>query len=204
MRADVSIKSALLAIACLTVAAAIILLSPDVSRSQVVSNRERDAAKADMLARQRALWDLDRMKRKLSKKPAEARLRYQQIREDFEQLQILNYNLSGQLYAALDYEEAGKEASEIKKRAERLKLNLALPESGGDEKSKKSADEFSDVELKRAISSLDALVKSFVANPVFQQPGVVDMNNSGKAEKDLEEIIRLSERIHKYAEGISR
>jgi hypothetical protein len=202
--ADRTIKSALFATLCLTVAAALILLSPGATRSQIVSSRDRDAAKADMMARQRALWDLERMKRKLSMKPAEARLRYQQIKEDFEQLQIVNYNLAGEVSASPNYEQIVKEAAEVKKRAERLKINLSLPEPGKDENLKKSKDEFNSVELKGAINTLDTLVKSFVANPIFQQPGVMDMNNSGKAMGELEVIIRLSEHIHKCAEALGR
>jgi hypothetical protein len=188
----------------LAAAISLISLSPSESKAQT-STRDRDAAKADMLARQRALWDLDRMKRKLSKKKsAEARLEYQQIREDFEQLQIENYNLSGEVGASLNYGQIKKEATEIKKRATRLKINLSLPEAGKDEKPNKIREGLDSVELKTAINDLDALVKIFVANPIFQQPGLVDVENSGKARRDLEEIIRLSDHIHRCAEALSR
>jgi hypothetical protein len=198
------IRATLFIILCVAVAISLISLSPIEARSQT-STRDRDAAKADMLARQRALWDLDRMKRKLSKKEsAQSSLKYQQIREDFEQLQVVNYNLSGDVGASFNYGEIRKEAAEVKKRAARLKINLSLPEPTKDEKGNKSSEEFSRMELKAAINALDALVKTFVANPIFQQPGVVDMGNSGRARRDLEEIIRVSEHINRCAESLSR
>ncbi|HEV2764845.1 MAG TPA: hypothetical protein VGV38_17825, partial [Pyrinomonadaceae bacterium] len=56
--------------------------------------------------------------------------------------------------------------------------------------------------LKPAVAALDALVNSFVWNPVFRQPDVVDLEQSSKAGRELAEIIALSERIRKCVEGL--
>ena len=59
-------------------------------------------------------------------------------------------------------------------------------------------------ELTSAAASLNALVNSFVWNPVFQRPGVIDLELSAKASRDLEGIIRLSEQIRRSAEGLGK
>jgi hypothetical protein len=47
-------------------------------------------------------------------------------------------------------------------------------------------------------------VNSFVWNPVFQRPGVIDLELSSKASHDLEQIIRLSERIRRGAADLGK
>jgi hypothetical protein len=193
------IRATLFAILCVVAAVSLISLAPCELKAQ--TGRDAAAAKADMMARQRALWDLERMKGKLSKRPTAQRLAYEQIKEDFEQLQVVNYNLSGEGQTVLDYGQIKREAAEIKKRALRLKVNLSLPAWDKDEKSKKSVEELAPGNLKSAINILDAFVKSFIASAIFQQPNIVDVEISMKASRDLEGIIRLSEQIHKLAEA---
>jgi hypothetical protein len=170
------------------------------------SQSARESARIDLEARQRALRNLENMKQKLSRRPPEPHLAYQQIKEDFEQLQLVNYHLSGSgaPILVLDYVQVRKDAAEVKKRAARLKTNLLLPEPDKDEKLQKSKEELAGEELKLAIDALDALVKRFVWNPVFQHPNVLDVENSVKARRDLEGIIRLSEQIQKRAEALSK
>lgn len=192
--------AATIALACLL---PVILLEPD---AQAQTQSQREAARIDMMERQRALRNLENVKRKLSRRPPEPRLAYQQIKEDFEQLQFANYHLSGAGAStpAPDYGQIKKNAAEVRKRASRLKTNLLLPEPDRDEKLQKSREAFDSEELKTAIDALDALVKRFVWNPVFQHPNVLDVENSLKARLDLEAIIKLSEQIHKRAEALSK
>ncbi|HEX8141140.1 MAG TPA: hypothetical protein VF553_00990 [Pyrinomonadaceae bacterium] len=172
------------------------------------SQSSRETARAEMEARQRALWNLEKVKQKLSRRPSEPHLMtYQQIKDDFEQLQRVNYHLAGTVIAgqAIDYAQIRKDAAEVKKRASRLKNNLVLPEFEKDEKLQKSLDQLAaSEELKPAIDALDAIVNRFVWNPVFQQPNVLDVENSVKARRDLEAILKLSEQIQKRAEALSK
>jgi hypothetical protein len=180
---------------------------PGVSRALAQTPAQRDAARADLEARQRALRNMDNVKAKLSKKRPEPRpVVYQQTKEDFEQLQLINYRLSEMVAksAALDYEQISKDAAEVKKRASRLKGSLLLLEPDRGEKPQKSREERATEELKPAIGQLNELVNSFVWNPVFQHPQVLDMEHSVQARRDLEGIIRLSEQIHKRAEALSK
>lgn len=189
----------------LTALLALIFLSSFTLRAQDVYNQNtRDARRAEREARQRDLWELERLKNRRRQKPAEQQLAYQQIKEDFEQLQLRNYALSNDAGPALNYEQIRKEAGEIRKRAERLKSNLTLPESEKGLDKKGGAIEAASNDMKAMINDLDALVKRFVWSPVFQRPNVVDVEESMKASRDLEGIIKLSERLRAYAAALAQ
>jgi hypothetical protein len=193
-----------------TVACALALLLPAMPGHSVAlaqTPTPRDIGRADLEARQRALRNMENVKAKLSKRRSEPRpVVYQQTKEDFEQLQLVNYHLSEAVasVAALDYEQIRKDAGEVKKRAARLKSSLLLLEPDKDEKPQKSREESPAEELKPAIAALNELVNSFVWNPVFQHPQVLDVEHSVQASRDLDGIIRLSEQIHKRAEALSK
>jgi hypothetical protein len=197
------VRSASFPISCMAVCAALILLSASGLRAQTTATA-RDNARAEMQARQRALWELERMKGKLSKKPAEPRLAFEQIKDDFEQLQLLTYSLTGEMGARLDYSQIKKASAEIKRRASRLKIKLSLADPGKGEKAAKEGGEIASQDLKATINNLDDVVKSFVWSPVFQHPGVVDLKASQRASRDLELILKLSEQIHRLAEAATR
>lgn len=190
-------------------AAALILISPGATRAQSPA-QTREARRVEMETRQRDLWNLERAKRR----PAERDERplYRQVSEDFEKLQLSSYNLSGAIgsTAALDYELIRAEAAEIRKRAARLVTTLKLPAPEKERKQKKGEPPAAAVvaavapDLKSAIVALESAVKSFVWNPVFQQSGVVDVQNSARAGRDLEDIIKLSEQIRKSAEAAGK
>jgi hypothetical protein len=171
------------------------------------SQSTRDARRVEMETRQRDLWNLERAKRKPSERKRDERPAYQQVREDFEKLQLGSYNLSGAADGsapALDYERIQEEAAEIRKRAARLMSTLMLPEPEKGQKLKKGDEAHAPTDLRANIAALDELVKSFVWNPIFQQSGIVDVDNSTKARRDLDRIIRLSEQIRKSAEGTGK
>jgi hypothetical protein len=131
-------------------------------------------------------------------------LAFTQINEDFERIQVINHALT--LAAAsgeeLDFKIVGQAASEIKKRAGRLKTNLILPED--DEARPKPSDVIEPGQLKSSLTALDKLVISFVHNPGFQTVKVIDPHWATQARSDLEEIIELSDRLKKSCEQLSR
>ena len=127
-----------------------------------------------------------------------------QINEDFERIQVVNHALA--LAAAsgeeLDFKVLGQAASEIKKRAGRLKSNLILP--GNEEAGPKGSDVVGPGQLKDSLGTLDRLVVSFVHNPGFQSVKVIDPHWAAKARSDLEEIIELSGRLKKSCEQLHK
>lgn len=119
-------------------------------------------------------------------------------------MQVINNYLSEAVGSgsALNFRQIGKDAAEIKKCVARLKLNLSLPKAAKGEKPKKNEEGFFIPEdLPASIKTLDAVVKSFILNPIFQQPGVLDVDYSVIATRDLERIGSLSEQIHRSAES---
>lgn len=193
------------AAAAVSFAAALLIFPTSPAHAQSAQQR-RDAQRAEMESRQRALRTLsDDLKKRRQKEP-DTRPSYQQVAEDFEQLQLRNYNLSGaaEPAAALDYARIGEDAAEVRRRAARLKSTLALPAAKKDGKQERVEASPTPEGLRAAISSLDALVKSFVWNPVFQKPDVLDAENSARAGRELEEILGLSEQVRAAAEALGK
>jgi len=187
-------------------AAAVLILScPCLSRAQSAPNR-RDERRTEMESRQRALHTLGEISRRRPPRAADARPSYSRVAEDFEQLQVRSHQLSAAASgdARPEYKQIREHAAEIRRRALRLEQTLVLPEAGDAPKQKKAEVAFTPEWLASAVASLEAAVKSFAWNPAFQQPDVVVLENSLKARRDLEEILRLSERIGKAAEVLGK
>lgn len=126
---------------------------------------------------------------------------FAEIKEDFERIQIINNDVL-QASGTPDYQVISESAAEIKKRATRLKSNLFPPESGKKSKEAKPAAE--DQELKSLLSLLDNSIASFTHSPIFQNAKVVNPEDSTNAQKDLENIIKLSTRIVLEADRIKK
>ncbi|MGB8511150.1 MAG: hypothetical protein WCD76_22460 [Pyrinomonadaceae bacterium] len=138
--------------------------------------------------------------------PEEERLALAQIREDYLRIQMANNDMVQAVSKGVisDLKIVAKSASEIRKRAARLKYNLALP--GSEEKPKRSeiGDGAEAEQLQSSLLTLCGLVDAFVNNPLFQQVNVVDAQWSVKARRDLDQIIVLSEHVKKRSEKLDR
>lgn len=138
--------------------------------------------------------------------PEQEKLALAQIGEDYEKLQVINNKMMGTTMRAVapDYARIAETTAEIKMRAKRMKENLRLSKVGPtkDEKGpdyKKAQDAKG---LKASLVSLDGSIMSFVKNPIFKNPGVVDVEQAEKASRDLETIIELSNLINKDAQRL--
>lgn len=136
----------------------------------------------------------------------EPRLAFAQISEDFTRIQVANKELAEVVLrdGELDLKLVAKSASEIKKRAERLKYNLVLPES--DEHAKRTKLEIGTQpeHLRAAIDKLGPLIVEFAYNPVFKDANVVDAKLAAKVRTDLEVIIELSGLVKKRSEQLQK
>lgn len=130
----------------------------------------------------------------------------EQVREDFKRIQILRNELVRNLKAGgpLDYAAISDKAGEINKRAGRLKAYLVPVNPEGDEEGQKNQVEFNGGQMTDALVTLCKRIESFVENPVFKVPEVVDVEQSAKAGGDLQRIIQLSAGIKKGAERLSK
>ena len=136
----------------------------------------------------------------INKKPVrpEPRLALAQIRDDFVRLQVVNNELAEAVSKgrALDLKYVAKSASDIRKRAGRLRENLILPEQESAfviPEARGSAE----AQLKSSLVTLRELILEFVANPLFEKPNVVDLQLAAKARRDLDDIIEVSGRVKK-------
>jgi hypothetical protein len=135
----------------------------------------------------------------------EPKLALAQIREDFVRIQVVNNDLAAAVSrrAALDLEFVAKSASEIRKRAGRLKDNLALPEHESVfvvPEARGSAE----AQLKSSLVMLKELIREFVMNPLFEQANLVDLQLAAKARRDLDDIIEVCGRVKKNSTELSK
>ena len=147
-------------------------------------------------ARRLASWELKLLEqRKAAPRQRDYDLTYAQIREDYRQIQLVNNELArAQTSGRLDAKGVDKSVAEIRRRAARLRENMALPEP---EKAatKPARPAVSAERVDHLLITLDNLVMAFVTNPIFEQGKVVDVKMSMKARADLEAIIEVSDRI---------
>ncbi|HEY0379334.1 MAG TPA: hypothetical protein VGC87_20630 [Pyrinomonadaceae bacterium] len=135
----------------------------------------------------------------------EPRLALAQIREDFVRIQVVNNDLADAVSrrGALDLEFVAKSASEIKKRAGRLKDNLVLPEHESVfvvPEARGSAA----AQLKSSLVTLKELIREFVVNPLFEKANLVDLQLAAKARRDLDDIIEVCGRVKKNSAELSK
>jgi hypothetical protein len=135
----------------------------------------------------------------------EIRLPLQQIREDFQYLLAVNGHLSQVASQGdeLDFRAVAKSASEIKKRAARLRDSLALPEAEADEKRWRAEVSVEPARLRTALSELSKLITVATRNPVFGGY-IFDAARAAEARRDLDEIVELSGRVGKCGERLSK
>lgn len=157
------------------------------------------------LNRQAEQYERDRQQREIQAREESTadRLRAQstvtQVKEDFGRIQTIYNDVVLALSAGKTLDEAfiAKSAAGINKCATRLRSNLALPQSV--DKNLERQNQSEDPPLKSVKILLNHISK-FVTNPLFQSPGVLDIELSTRASRDLDEIIHLSERIRKRSE----
>lgn len=163
-------------------------------------------------ARQREVRQREILRESLGKRPVRAaNLRYvqaviAQVKQDFERIQIARNEIvrAASTGNSLDYKFISEVAGEIKKRASRLEGNLALPDPEGDEKSQKNGGELNEVQIRAALLTLCNRIESFVTSPLFETPGVIDVQHSAKASRDLESMLQLSGSIRRSAERLNK
>ena len=191
-------------------AAAILLSAACALGAQSQQSSAAERAARDRMARDAAESEEREMMIELTERyhrsgeQREPRLAFAQIREDFLRLQVVNNDLARAVSGGggLDFKLVAKSAAEIKKRAERLKLNLALPEPDGGEKSSTAAAPTDPEQLRTALSRLDGIVLRFANNLHAKGVGRFDAAASARLRLDLEAIVALSERVKKGSEKL--
>ena len=129
-----------------------------------------------------------------------------QIKEDFERLWSLNKEMTAAAStdSGPDYTYVVARTMEVKNRATRLQNTLSLPKPEIDQKIKSHPVAQNRKQLKAVLSDLNSRIESFVTNPYFKNPKVLDNELTNRASRDLETIIELSRSIRKSAESLNR
>ena len=190
---------------------ALILSSGILVQAQVrAPTLDGDPGRSGMSDRDRNLLERETQLRMLEKQRQRAvktdpKLAFIQIREDFRHIQIVDYETMRAASSGngLDYKQIAEAMAEIKKCAARLKTNLVFPEAERDEHRREKPDPEVDG-LKPSLVALDTLILSFVHNPIFKETGVVDAKLGGRAGRDLDSIVELSDKIRKSAERMRK
>lgn len=202
---DYSSKPVLSAAAALLLAACAVGAQGQQRRNEERVARERMAREAAETEEREMTLALAERYHRSGERQREPRLAYAQIREDFQRLQVINNDLARAASGGggLDFKLVAKSASEIKKRAERLKENLALPEPAAGEKIPPSQPPADPGQLRVALSRLDGIVLRFTSALHAKGVGRFDAQSSNRLRLDLEAIIGLSERVKKGSERLA-
>jgi hypothetical protein len=213
MKADRTKRVMYFALMLATTGALSLVLAPSVQAQQPnpidVFNAERARQRAENEVR-RALEDIRQNTRKPVPDQRQRLALLAQIKEDFNLIQVLNNEMIRAAFTArtLDYDSLSDKAADLKKRASRLKNSIKFydekDEVKDERKSLKSSDTVDDKQLKTSLIALRQLIGGFVTNPVFQNPGVLNIPSSAKANRDLQDIIELSDSIRKAARKLDK
>jgi hypothetical protein len=126
----------------------------------------------------------------------------QQTDEDFTRILTLHNEIARALVSKkdLNYQFVSEAMAEIKKRASRVQSSLALGLAADDAPVKEN----SDPELKDSLIKLCKEIRSFVTNPIIENPTTVDAMQLTRARRDLESLIQLSGLIKKDADKLNK
>jgi hypothetical protein len=162
------------------------------------------------MAREREARNREELRRSLGRNRARAaNLRYvqvviAQVKQDFEKIQIARNEIVRTLGNGLDYKFVLEVTGEIKKRASRLEENLALPEPEENKNHVVNQGELDEAQMRVALLALCDRIESFVKSPIFETPGVLNVQHSTKASSDLDSILKLSANVRKSAERLKK
>ena len=122
-----------------------------------------------------------------------------QIFEDFQRIQIVNREMM-QLSPNLNttsYKRMSTLAEEMGKRAKRLKTNLGVPDVMQEKKEAEPVPAMDLAQVQASLQTINASVKSFVNNPLFQDPRVTDVRQLDNLRRDISNLIDQSRAVKK-------
>jgi hypothetical protein len=125
-----------------------------------------------------------------------------QTEEDFTRILTLHNEIARALASKkeLNYHFVSEATAEIKKRAARVQSRLVLHLTSDDLPVKVQPD----AEMKDSLIKLCQEIRSFVTNPIIENPNTVDAAQLPRARHDLESLIQLSALIKKDADKLSK
>jgi hypothetical protein len=130
----------------------------------------------------------------------------EQLNQDFKRIQVIRNDIAHALKVegVLDYRRVAGQAAEVRKRALRMQTYLALRGKEAEEKERSAPADYDEAGMKGALVRLCKRIDSFVANPRFTSPDVVNVDATARAGRDLQEIITLSGAVRGSAERMGQ
>ena len=127
-----------------------------------------------------------------------------QTEEDFTRLLTLHNEIVRAISSTkpLDYDFVSKATGEIRKRAGSIQTNLALSLQPEEIKAVETPAQTNETEMKAALVKLCKQIRSFVTNPVIEQPNTIDVEKLETAKRDLESVIQLSGNLKRDADQL--
>lgn len=130
-----------------------------------------------------------------------------EVNKDLERLRAINdeFKRVNSSSESLNYKSLAENSVELKKRGNRLRANLAgLPKPAKEEKRPKQDIPSDEPQIRALLSTVNKVMTSFLANPVFSDMGALDNELALKARIDLDYLIELSDVIKKGSEKLRK
>jgi len=129
-----------------------------------------------------------------------------QIEEDFNRMLSLHNEIIRAIDSAkpLDYHFVSEATGEIRKRAASIQTNINLTPAPEEIKPAELPANTNEVEMKGALVKLCKQIRSFVTNPVIEQPNLIDADKLAAAKRDLESVIQQSTQLKRDADLLSK
>jgi hypothetical protein len=173
--------------------------APPLDRTNPDRDRQQDINQREMMLRGYGL----RAGRPSSGKTIQALA--DQVEQDFSRILVLHNEIARAITGgkSLDYGFVSDATTEIRKRAIRLQATLVLQPAASEQITEQQIA-VNDVQVKDALIALCKQIKSFVTNPVIENPGTVNGEQLNKARKDLQGVIEVSSSIKRNAERLAK
>lgn len=126
-----------------------------------------------------------------------------QLSDDFTRIQVIRLEMVRDIKAGrpFEYKRLSDDSAEIRKRALRLRDNLALPEQENNRRPLEKV-EFDKDKIQDAAADLCLQISQFIENPMFKSGGVYDVRNAAEGERSLDIVISLSTHIKTSADKL--
>ena len=138
--------------------------------------------------------------------PREQQALIEQMSDDFKQIQIIRLGMVKAIADGkqFEYKKLAENASEIKKRAQRLRSSLALLEDKEAGKQSPKTVEYQADTIQNAASDLCLQISRFTTNPLFNANAVYNLRYASEADDALDAVITLSTNIKNSADKLRR
>jgi len=137
-----------------------------------------------------------------SNDPKRSQAMMDQVSEDFQRILTLHNEIVRAIAAnrSLGYQFISDATGEIRKRSARLQSSLKLQKPEPATENRVTGTDLKTLETKDGLILLCKQIESFVRNPIIDKPGTVDAQQLGKARRDLQSIVELSDEIKKHVD----